>query len=145
VVEQSFTLLNSQLRSRGIDIQLNIAEDLPPVHGNANQLEQVLINLLSNARDALAQIENPTISIDLRHIDQNIFLALSDNGPGIASDIRGKIFDPFFTTKGIGEGTGLGLSISHGIVNDHGGTIWVDDAKGGGAAFTIKLPCAVMV
>ncbi|MCF6282638.1 MAG: ATP-binding protein [Candidatus Polarisedimenticolaceae bacterium] len=139
-LENSFTLLGAQLRSRGIKITQTVAEEIPCIRGNANQLEQVLINLLSNAKDTLKKVEEPAIKISINSIDDNVVLNLSDNGPGVPEAIKPTIFDPFFTTKEIGKGTGLGLSISQGIIADHGGTIAVTDAEGGGAQFTITLP-----
>ncbi len=145
VIERSFILLDAQFRSRGIEVTTYVDKNLPPIKGNANQLEQVLINLLSNARDALEKHENPTVEINIRKEKNQVILTLADNGSGVPNDIQSAIFDPFFTTKEIGKGTGLGLSISHGIITDHGGTIKVSDSEGGGAKFTIALPVAAEI
>jgi two-component system sensor kinase FixL len=143
VLDNSFTLLNAQLSSHGIDVTTNIAEGVPAIRGNAHQLEQILINLLSNARDALATVKEPIINIGIQPSGKTVTLTLEDNGPGVPLEAQSKIFDPFFTTKEIGKGTGLGLSISHGIISDHGGTISYSERSGGGATFTLTLPIAI--
>ncbi|MBF0454850.1 MAG: HAMP domain-containing protein [Magnetococcales bacterium] len=140
VVESSFTLLEQQFSGRGVTINQTVTANLPPTFGNANQLEQVLINLLSNARDALEGVANPTLTIDISQEENRIILSVEDNGPGIDETVQGEIFDPFFTTKEVGKGTGLGLSISHGIIEDHGGTITVSNTHGRGARFVLTLP-----
>jgi len=140
VLKSSFTLLDAQLRSWGIKVTQDVAQNLSMIKGNANQLEQVLINLLSNAQDALEGIKEPVIKIKIWQEGGKVILTLSDNGTGVSAEIQHTIFDPFFTTKEIGKGTGLGLSISHGIITEHGGMITVSDAPGGGAEFKITLP-----
>jgi PAS domain S-box-containing protein len=110
-----------------------------PVFADADQLEQVLLNLLSNAVDAMPR--GGTIRLSLRREpDGGARLCVADEGHGIPEDIQARIFDPFFSTKEIGKGTGLGLAISYGIVQDHGGDIVVDSRPGQGARFTILLP-----
>ncbi len=140
VVKRSFTLLDAQFRNNSVSVSQNIAENLSKVNGNSNQLEQVMINLLTNARDALENTDSPAVKIMAKQEEQLIVVTISDNGPGIPKSIQSTIFDPFFTTKEIGKGTGLGLSISHGIIADHRGTITVGDAEDGGAEFRITLP-----
>ncbi len=140
VLDSSFSLLNQQFKSRGIDIDVEVADDLPSIDGNPNRLEQVIINLLSNARDVLEGRKDPKVHISMRQEGEHVVIVLTDNGPGMPKEIQSKIFDPFFTTKDTGKGTGLGLSISHGIITEHHGTISVSDNDGGGAKFTISLP-----
>jgi C4-dicarboxylate-specific signal transduction histidine kinase len=110
------------------------------VFGNAIQLEQVVINLLSNARDALIDMAQKVITITCTLESENIELRVQDTGPGIPADFEQRIFDPFFTTKEVGAGTGLGLSITYGIIKDHQGAIVVENHPGEGAHFLIQLP-----
>ncbi len=115
------------------------------VLGSAGQLQQVMMNLLQNAFDAVAGVPQPTVWVELRSIDDGpprVQVTVRDNGPGIAAEHLLRIFDPFFTTKPIGKGTGLGLSISYGIVEQHGGRLSAANAEGGGALFVLELPCA---
>jgi signal transduction histidine kinase len=109
--------------------------------GDANQLQQVFLNLWSNARDAMRQggkISARTFSAN--HEGLWVCAEVRDSGHGISPEIIGSIFDPFFTTKGMQEGAGLGLAVSYGIVKSHGGTIQVDSQPGRGATFTLKFP-----
>jgi len=106
------------------------------------QLEQVFINLLTNARYALSQSVRKLIRISSCLTCQSVRLVFEDTGPGIPPGLERRVFDPFFTTKDVGAGTGLGLSIAYGIVRDHEGSIVVDNVPGGGAAFVIELPLA---
>uniref|UniRef100_UPI000AAB3984 sensor histidine kinase n=1 Tax=Aquitalea magnusonii TaxID=332411 RepID=UPI000AAB3984 len=110
------------------------------VCGSANQLQQVLVNLIQNAFDAIEKTPQPTLQLRLEQLGDRVELVLLDNGPGISEEALPLIFDPFFTTKPIGKGTGLGLSISYGIVERHGGTLSADSPLGGGACFTLRLP-----
>jgi C4-dicarboxylate-specific signal transduction histidine kinase len=111
------------------------------VIGNAIQLEQVFINLLTNARDAVASSPRRMISIDCAIGADFAELSLSDTGPGIPNGMEQRIFDPFFTTKEVGKGTGLGLSITYGILKEHHGTITAaKKPTGEGATFVVQLP-----
>jgi signal transduction histidine kinase len=110
------------------------------VLGNAIQLEQVFINLLTNARDALAHAERREVAITARVDGDTVRINVADTGPGIPPEVAQRIFDPFFTTKEVGGGTGLGLSITYSIVKEHGGQIWVEGRPGEGAVFHIELP-----
>ncbi|HWB80591.1 MAG TPA: ATP-binding protein [Nannocystaceae bacterium] len=111
------------------------------VWGDADQLEQVVLNLLSNAVDAMPR--GGTVRVGLRRLqDGGASLTVADEGHGIPPEIQARIFDPFFSTKEIGKGTGLGLAISYGIVQDHGGDIVVESAPGTGASFTVTLPAS---
>jgi len=141
VVRRSFSLLYEQLRLRQIEVRLDLCAEDPVVIGNAIQLEQVVINLLTNARDALADAPRKLIHIESAVREGMVDLLVHDTGPGIDEGLEQRIFDPFFTTKEVGAGTGLGLSIAYGIVKEHGGTISVVNGTGGeGATFLVQLP-----
>ena len=142
VIEQALSLMHEQLRLRDIEVELDLSPAHPTVIGNSIQLEQVLINLLTNARDAVAQSSRKIVHIASDVQAGVINLAVSDTGPGIPEGFEQRIFDPFFTTKEVGRGTGLGLSITYGIIKEHGGTIGVANGPGGGASFFIQLPLA---
>jgi C4-dicarboxylate-specific signal transduction histidine kinase len=142
VIERSLLLMHEQLRLRGIEIELDLCPDEMTVVGNPIQLEQVFINLLTNARDALENSRRKVIRISSSRDDERIRVAFADTGPGIAPDVRQRIFDPFFTTKEVGAGTGLGLSITYSILKEYGGEISVESRPGRGAKFLVELPIA---
>jgi PAS domain S-box-containing protein len=137
-------LLAFQLRAADIRVELELASEIPDFMADADQLHQLLTNLIVNARQALAastqrrRTIHITTSVD--RVRNRLQLAVLDNGPGVPADIRKRIFDPFFTTKPAGEGTGIGLSLCSSIVRAHGGVISVSDSAGGGARFTVDLP-----
>ena len=126
----------------GIRVKREASPDLPKIRGDRQQISQVLVNLVSNAADALENRDDGEIRIRTWHNARGVFLCLEDNGPGFGPDVLGRIFNPFFTTKPVGKGTGLGLSVSHGIITSHGGDISAENRPGGGASFTIRLPAA---
>jgi C4-dicarboxylate-specific signal transduction histidine kinase len=142
VIERSLLLVQEQLRLRGIDVELELCPDELIVLANPIQLEQVFINLLTNARDAVADSKRKTIRIASSRDEERIRIAFSDTGPGIPRDLQQRIFDPFFTTKEVGTGTGLGLSITYSILKEYGGEISVASRPGKGATFVIELPFA---
>jgi C4-dicarboxylate-specific signal transduction histidine kinase len=142
VIERSLLLVHEQLRLRGIEVELELCPDELLVLANPIQLEQVFINLLTNARDALEDSRRKVIRIASTREEGLIRIAFSDTGPGIPSDLQQRIFDPFFTTKEVGAGTGLGLSITYSILKEYGGDITVSSRKGKGATFMIELPFA---
>ncbi len=127
-----------------VNIQTDLHPSLPQFNGNAQQIEQVIINLTVNAAQAMKITSNPMLTITT-DMDQNnqIKITTADNGPGMPPDVVDKIFNPFFTTKPPGQGTGLGLSISQGIIHDHGGKIDVESHQNTGTTFTIQLPALV--
>jgi two-component system NtrC family sensor kinase len=136
------SLVEHQLEGSRIRVRKELAPELPPVRGNANRLQQVFFNLVLNARDAMpsggwlalsTSAENGTVSVEVK-----------DTGHGIRREHIRRIYDPFFTTKGIGKGTGLGLSVSYGIVQEHGGAIFVDSAPGQGTTFQVTLPAMAL-
>jgi len=141
-VETVLGLIGYQLRQQQIRLAVELDETLPLIEGNAQQIEQVIINLLINARDALLESDRAEkrIIISTRHQDGFVQLTVEDNGTGIPEELHHEIFHPFFTTKRASKGTGLGLSVSHGIIESHGGKIELESEVGKGSKFTIKLP-----
>ena len=140
VIQSALSLMREQLRLRQIKVELHFTAEDVIVIGNAIQIEQVFINLLSNARDALANAANKVITITCLTKADMVYITVSDTGPGIPNGLEQRIFDPFFTTKEVGAGTGLGLSITYGIIKEHQGTIAVENLPGEGALFLIELP-----
>ena len=136
VVTDTLALVEKQLTRRGIRVETRLARDLPSVLGHANALQQVVLNLLANAGDALGDRGAITITTATR--DNRVTMIVADDGPGIPPEILSRIFDPFFTTKT--SGTGLGLSVSYGIVHDHDGTLEARSEPGHGTVFTMSLP-----
>jgi two-component system, NtrC family, sensor kinase len=108
--------------------------------GYFQQLNQVFMNLLSNAIDAVDGVKSPQIEITTICADDMVRVLIKDNGVGIPGNLKSKIFDPFYTTKPVGKGTGMGLGISHQIIERHQGKIWCDSRLGEGTVFTIELP-----
>jgi len=135
------------LETAGIGCVVELQPALPPVFGDRAQLEQVILNLLSNAEHALtnADVETrstPRVTIRTRHSRGQVVIEIEDNGPGVPEAAQSRIWDPFWTTKDEGEGTGLGLAVVHGIVADHGGTICLETTAETGARFVVNLPVA---
>jgi GAF domain-containing protein len=141
VVERVVALRQETFQANGIEVKRVIAPGVPPVWGDAQQLEQVVLNLLLNAEQALGTRGDPRrILLRLAAAGDHVRLTVSDTGPGIAPEILPRLFEPFFTTKPVGQGTGLGLSISYGIVKAHHGRIWAESPPGSGATFIVELP-----
>ncbi len=143
VVTGALTFLAKQLKPKNIAVVQELLPALPPVWADPMQIEQVLLNLVTNARDAMEEVGTGTITIRTElTAGSGVGLSVTDTGPGIPPDFQTRIFDPFFTTKEVGKGTGLGLSICHGIVEKHGGELTVESpvADGRGARFMIVLP-----
>lgn len=140
VIASSISLIQEQLRQRQIEIQTYLPVEEIILIGNAIQLEQVFLNLLTNARDALVDRPEKRITITCSVDADSIEIRVHDSGPGIPTEIEQRIFDPFFTTKEVGAGTGLGLSITYSIIQEHQGTITVENHAGEGALFLIQLP-----
>ena len=142
VIEDALILTGELLKKDSVEMQLNLGDGCK-VMGCAGRLEQVVINLMTNARDAMAG--GGRLRIETRVVGEGdkkfVMASFRDSGPGVPSEIRGRLFEPFFTTKGPGKGTGLGLSISYGIIKEHGGEISLCSGSGGcGAEFRIMLP-----
>ena len=123
-------------------LETNLAPGLPELDADRDQLNQVVLNLVENARDAIGDRANGHIDVRTRSGEgaDRVLLVVEDNGPGVPTEIKDKVFAPYFTTKHTKGGTGLGLAIVHRIINDHGGRITISDASGGGARFAIELP-----
>ncbi|MBI4379671.1 MAG: GAF domain-containing protein [candidate division NC10 bacterium] len=143
VVTHALTFLGQQLKTRNIEVVQELNTALPTVWADPLQIEQILLNLVTNARDAMEKVGKGVVVIRTEQAgDARVALSVTDTGPGIPSDLQGRIFDPFFTTKEVGKGTGLGLSICHGIAEEHGGELRVESpvAEDRGARFTLVLP-----
>ncbi len=147
-------LLEYQMERNGIALELEIPDDLPPVLGDADGLQQVFINLVHNAVQAMVDGGTLTLTteverrrkegLDLAPPELYMVVHVADTGPGIPEESRGQIFDPFFSTKGQGEGTGLGLTVVQGIVKEHDGWIEVGEVEPSGAELRVYLPTAAM-
>jgi signal transduction histidine kinase len=136
------SLVEHQLEGSKIRVRRELAPQLPPVRGNENRVQQVFFNLILNARDAMPRGGWLTLRT---YADADTVVAeVGDTGHGIRREHIRRIYDPFFTTKGIGRGTGLGLSVSYGIVQEHGGAIFVESAPGQGTTFQVALPALVL-
>jgi two-component system, cell cycle sensor histidine kinase and response regulator CckA len=155
VVQEEMSLL-SKIIGGGIKVHVRLADDLPAILADASQIEQVLMNLCLNARDAMAAggqltVETKNVELDAKfcgdHLSARpgsyILLSVTDTGVGIDNDTIHHIFEPFFTTKATGKGTGLGLATVYGIVKQHGGFVVASNREGGGASFLVYLPIAV--
>jgi two-component system NtrC family sensor kinase len=144
LVENTLAMLRNQAKFYNITFNVNLTKSLPEVNVDPNQVQQVFLNLLINAADAMDKKGDITIASRMVEIDGDAFVEMefTDSGHGIPEEIQGKIFEPFFTTKPTGKGTGLGLAVSYGIVKKHGGNILVKSAPGQGSSFFIRLPAA---
>ena len=145
VVREVLDMKAYQLRSNNITVALNLAQSLPHVTGDRLQLQQVLLNLVNNAEEAMSEQGGGTLTVTTKHEDDLIRIVVEDTGKGIPPEHLPHIFDPFFTTKPVGKGTGLGLAIVYGIVTGHGGKIWAENRLEGGARFVIELPAVQQI
>jgi len=140
-VDQTISLLESFARTNNIDIQTDLAADLPVIASDQAQLQQVFFNLITNAIDAIGK--NGLIEIKSWREAERLFVSVADNGPGISAERQKKIFEPFYTTKTDGKGTGLGLWVTHSIVEKMGGAIRLVSQPGQGTTFTVALPVVI--
>lgn len=141
VVEEVLEIMAYDFRTSDISIVRDYAADVPQVMGDPHQLQQVFVNILSNARQAIEPVRRAgKIIVRTRRVGERVTIEFEDNGPGIRADHLARIFDPFFTTKPVGKGTGLGLSLCYGIVQEHGGRITARSEPGQGAVFAVELP-----
>jgi len=144
IVDRTLQLHEHSLKRNAIEVDFRQCQGMPPLIGDANQLIQVFLNLVSNAEQAIREVRpSGRIQIRVGRVGQRLFATVQDDGVGIKPEVLAKIFDPFFTTKRPGGGTGLGLSICMSIIREHGGDIEAESLPAGGAAFTVYLPVAV--
>jgi two-component system, NtrC family, sensor kinase len=138
LTERTIRLRMHDLKSRGVVCESVLEADLPYVTADARQIQQVLLNLLTNASQAMTPTGGGALRVATRHEGDRVLLEVTDSGPGIPAEARAHIFEPFFTTKD--EGTGLGLSVSYGIIAAHGGTITIPKSTSEGTTFRVSLP-----
>jgi two-component system NtrC family sensor kinase len=138
VIDEILLLHEKQLREHSIKIVMSFAEDLHEVFASKNQLRQVFLNIIANARDAMP--DGGTLTVETRMEGDYVHALLSDNGVGIKPENMRKIFDAFFTTKDKVKGVGLGLSVCYGFIKEHGGDIKVTSEYGSGTTFDVLLP-----
>lgn len=139
LLPETQVILAGRLASAGAVLEIDLPPDLPPLRAGATRMQQVLVNLISNAADAVEGQPDRRITLSARDLGDRVALSVRDRGPGVAPAIAERIFDPFFTTKGVGAGLGLGLSICYNIIRDFGGDITLQDAAPG-AEFVVTLP-----
>ncbi len=143
LLEEVVEIVAYQLRSSNVELVQQLSPKLPLVLADGHQLQQVFLNLINNARQAIeAHQPSGRITITTEVKNRWLRIAIRDSGPGIAAENLTRIFDPFFTTKEVGKGTGLGLSLCYGLIKEHGGNITVTSQPGAGATFTIELPAS---
>jgi len=148
ILNSTLKILAYELQSRNVECRLDLAGDLPATMADANQLQQVFVNLINNAYEAMFEasgggllaVSSELIQIDRANGETSIRICIGDNGPGISAELQTQIFDPFFTTKSLGKGTGLGLSVCHGIIGEHDGQIWMESTPGKGTRFYVQIP-----
>ncbi len=146
VLERTLSLMDWELRLQGITVERRTARGLPPIVGDRQQLQQVVLNLVTNAAQAVRALPPGLprrITVETLVRGEDVVLRVADSGLGIPADVLPQVFSPFFTTKAPGEGTGLGLFISYGLVEGHGGTLSAESRPGAGAVFTMALPRAL--
>jgi two-component system NtrC family sensor kinase len=141
-IRHTLGIIQNQAKFHNVKIEVKADETLPTVRGDSSQIEQVFLNLLINASDAMNDKGRIVIKTSRTVVDESPYveIEISDTGPGIPEEHISRLFEPFFTTKPVGKGTGLGLAVSHGIVRKHGGHIIVKSTPGEGASFYVRLP-----
>jgi C4-dicarboxylate-specific signal transduction histidine kinase len=147
-VRVAIGIVGQQFRLQNINVAIALDDRLPAILARKTRIEQVIFNLVANARDAVIQrktagsaADKPAIAIRSFYENERVALSVADNGSGIPQGILDKVFEPFFTTKEVGSGMGLGLSISYGIVKDYNGTIDIQSKEGEGTTVTLTFPC----
>jgi C4-dicarboxylate-specific signal transduction histidine kinase len=149
-IRDVFKVLGHQLKMHDIEVKLDLDPDIPNITAEHNRLEQVFINLVSNAIDAMDEkssqpdSQNSPKVLTIKSFVENdlVMVHVNDTGTGMSEEVKNKIFEPFFTTKKVGKGTGLGVSISYGIVKDYSGKIEIDSQIGSGTTFKLAFPAA---
>lgn len=140
IIEAMLALHEYRLKVDNINIEKDLQRDLPATLADPYQLQQVFVNIISNAQYAMRVTNGGTLTVRSRYSGGNINIWISDTGPGMSPEVVARVFEPFYTTKEVGEGTGLGLSICYGIIEEHGGAIRVSSEQGKGATFCVELP-----
>ena len=130
------------MRTESVEFRTGLDNSVPPVLGLGQDLQQVVINLVTNAEHVVRGRSPAIIQLTTQSREGWVRLTVEDSGPGVPREIRARIFDPFFTTKGPDEGTGLGLAICQRVVTEVGGKIWLEDSELGGAKFVVEVPAA---
>lgn len=139
-VREVLSMKEYQLRSNNISVTINLDESIPTILGDKLQIQQVLLNLINNAEEAMVECNGGMLTVTTKVTGDFVRLSVEDTGKGIPPELLPHIFDPFFTTKPVGKGTGLGLAIVYGIVTGHGGKIWAGNRPEGGARFVVEFP-----
>jgi PAS domain S-box-containing protein len=143
LLERTLELEDYKMRTSNIMLSTKLVADLPLILADYNQLQQVVLNIVTNAQQAIAETNcKGKIKVTTDVVEDYVRISISDNGPGISPENITRIFDPFFTTKQAGSGSGLGLSVCHGIITEHGGNIYAESTRGRGTTFIIELPIA---
>jgi len=138
VLRESYSFIEKEALFNNVKVQLDLSPNLPVIKSDRAQLQQVFLNLMDNALDAVGQ--GGRVRVTSRADGSWLTVKVNDSGPGVPADLAGRIFDPFFTTKDPGQGTGLGLSISHSITQRLGGSLELENHPGQGATFVVRLP-----
>jgi signal transduction histidine kinase len=146
LIEKTLILNSNLLKVNQIKVVKRLASDLPEMTGSEDQLQQVFMNFVSNAAEAMETKNGGTLAIETRHLanEGRIVIYFKDTGPGIHKEDFSQLFEPFFTTKTDGKGVGLGLSVAYGIVKEHGGYIFVESDQGAGTTFRLTLPLSTV-
>jgi two-component system NtrC family sensor kinase len=140
MMDETIGFLENEAKFMNIEIERHFSDNLPVITSDLSQLQQVVLNLLNNAIDAISDKGKITVHTEYNEKNEEASISIEDTGAGIPKAILNKIFDPFFTTKEVGKGTGLGLSISYSIIEKLGGRITVNSREGEGTTFTVTLP-----
>ena len=144
VIEDVLKLRAYEQTVNNIEVNRQFAPDLPEITVDYSQMQQVFLNIITNAEYFMTGTRGRgTLTVGTQRLDNTVRVSFADDGPGIAPENLSQVFNPFYTTKPVGKGTGLGLSISHGIVAEHGGSIYVTSQPGEGATFVVELPLTV--
>jgi len=139
LIDEIVALSAQRAKYSNVTIETDLQNDLPALHMSQTELQQVLLNLINNALDAMEK-QGGTINISSKTVDSSVMIEVTDDGPGIPEANLSRIFDPFFTTKPVGKGTGLGLSICYGIINKLGGQLEVRSTLNKGSVFCVRIP-----
>ena len=141
VLQTTLDFRSYELAVNRVRLETDLTDEELPVLADSNQLQQVFLNVINNAQDAVVEYRgHGTLTVTTKQVGDVARIEFTDDGPGVAPSVMNRIFDPFFTTKAVGRGTGLGLSICYGIVREHGGRVWAESPPGSGATFIVELP-----